>query len=348
MHGDEFNTITSPARNLLQEMGYFTIPSHPNTQAEVRLDMPAFERPDILGWKEGSFPFDFVAVESKDNIAGAIAQALVYQTLVPSVYIASDEDSSIFDLGLRKLGIGRILVHQEKATVVLHPNAPAVYDENKTGQVNQIACAFTAYHEFAAGNLGMSKRNIRDAVTYGVNLKGEEGLKQVPRQIWISDRPAGDGIQWSLVVRFDEQRIDFGLNIESCHALIKHLGWRTESQMTDLLKMIIAEMPKGSRIGFHRRCPLSCEKFKRGMKHDYYSEYHEPSMEIQDIEKDELEFMSKKVQNDRYIEFSVWARLPYDPTSLATLDPIDLFNTMNDAKVGCLDKIMDELGRSKA
>ncbi|RLI78863.1 hypothetical protein DRP07_10630, partial [Archaeoglobales archaeon] len=83
---DEFSEITKPLIEMLWEEGYFTVPLPERGKKEFKLDMPAFERFDIVAMKWEDEELDVKAVECKFQVRDGIPQAITYQLCIPDVY----------------------------------------------------------------------------------------------------------------------------------------------------------------------------------------------------------------------------------------------------------------------
>jgi hypothetical protein len=129
MSRNEFQEITVPALRKLNKDDFVTMPLPGGRKAEIKVNMHAFERFDIVGFRWKDKKMDTFAVESKIVPEEAIPQALIYQTYIPEVYIASNQSLS---QGARELlkwyGIGFMRLDGDELTTEIESKPSPLFN----------------------------------------------------------------------------------------------------------------------------------------------------------------------------------------------------------------------------
>lgn len=340
---EEFALVSRPIIRSFWDQGYFTMPMPGDVQTEFKLDLPAFERLDIIAMKWNDEDLDVIAVESKMRKGSAeqkakaleaVPQARTYQLCIPEVYIASNErleDFKAKDLrDFERYGIGLISVDSGSVKCLVSPRKSRLFNRIffETEVVPRVKVAL-GFCDFLTEVQGWDRERILREMTYGITRE--------PDQLWLSDREASSGIQWSTVL--DERSLRFGVNIENSTILANAIKGKPDDEIRSILKEI-RTFPSNARLCFHRRCPLD-KSFVRGSRHTAYPGFDEgkPAYEITDSE---IEFIIKTLREDTLPEFAIWFDIcQYD--ELLLWQRREIWSKMREFKATYLDGLYKRL-----
>ncbi|MCD6458125.1 MAG: hypothetical protein J7K82_04670, partial [Thermoproteales archaeon] len=270
---------------------------------EFRLDMPAFERFDVVAarWDgEGLDDVDVKVVECKLEPGAAIPQARTYQLCVPSVYIASNRElDGQLAKKLDRYGIGYIEVSKGSARVVLEARRSSLFSVNfYRSEVLPRVVTLLLFYDFVTKLLGMPRSEVPRKADY--SLKRD--------YLWISHVKASEDVQWSMVYDAGRGIMRLGLNVESTNVVRKCFHGRSLEEVRQFFEWLRDFLPRNFILTFENRCP-ECPrvKFKPGMQHGPFKELGWRSKPLLDLSNGELDFIAEKILSYEYVEFGVWA-----------------------------------------
>jgi len=296
---DEFLEVTKPLVKMLWGEGYFTVPLPERGKKEFKLDMPAFERFDIVAMKWEGEELDVKGIECKIRAGDGIPQARTYQLCMPDVYIASKEeiDEKLAEK-LNQYGIGYVQVSESSIKIALEPRRSPFFNRRfYEGEMLPRLITILSFHDFMIECLGMDREEILRKADLGVQKE----------HLWISNVKASDDVQWSSV--WLDGTIRFGVNIEGAEVVRRTFHKRSEKEVKSFFDKL-KKLPENFIVRFEDRCP-GCpeEKLKPGMQHGPFKELKWHEKWIKELSEDDLNFMAEKIQKYEYIEFGVWAEI---------------------------------------
>jgi hypothetical protein len=187
--------------------------------------------------------------------------------------------------------------------------------------------------------LGVKNEQIQSDLTYGTSMLSDGCTEEGPiNQLWLSNRKASEGIQWSLVL--EGEKVRFGLNIENKPIQKKIFGAMTPDEVASMLRRIKDSGVPGMSLGFHRRHEDG-KKFIKGCKHQAY-EWYDENRSSSTITDGEIEKMVEVIVAEETIEFSVWINIG-TTTEIGVLTPRHLSDKLGQLTKGLLGSLWNDL-----
>jgi len=337
MVSEEFEKVTKPLINFFWNEGYFTIPLPGAGLKEFRLDMPAFERFDIViaRWDgEGVDDIDVGVVECKLKPDEGVPQARTYQLCVPKVYVASNRkaDNKLAEK-LNRYGLGYIEVSNGSPRIVLEPRRSMLFNANfYRSEVLPRVVTLLLFHDFMIEFLGMSRDKILEKVDYSLQKD----------YLWISHVRATESVQWTAAYEYEAEKgvMRFGLNIESTNAVKTCFHGRSLEEARRLLYWLREFLPGNFILRFDNRCPEYPKvKFKPGMRHKPFKDLGWSSRQLLEVSDEDLDFIAEKVRIYPYVEFGLWIKI-FTAEELFSWTRRDLLKRMKYYKEKYLDEVV--------
>ena len=334
----EFEMITEPLIESFWNDGYFTIPLPGAGMKEFKLDMPAFERFDLVAmrWDKSREldDIDVRVVECKLRPSEAISQARTYQLCAPDVYIASNKalDNRLMSR-LDRYGIGYIMVSEGIVRTVLESRRSSLFNINfYRSEMLPRVVTLLLFNDFITGILGVSRDEVKN-VDYGFKKN----------YLWISNISASKGVQWSMVYDADKGLMRFGLNLESVNVVKNVFHGKSRREVKSFFKWIKELLPGNFLIKFENRCPRCPQgKLMPGMKHEAFKELGWSMKPLAMLTKEELNFIADKIRVYDYVELGLWAII-FKQEELLSWTKTSLLDKAREYKEKYFDKIFEKL-----
>ena len=299
---DEFSEITKPLIKEMWEEGYFTIPLPGKGKKEFRLDMPAFERFDVIAMKWDGEELKVNGIECKIRAKDAIPQARTYQLCIPDVYIASREKiSKELAEKLNQYGIGYIEVSKDTIKTVLESRRSFLF--NKRFYENEVLPRLTTiliFYDYMEKCLGIDREKILEKIDLGIQRE----------YLWISNIRASDNVQWSMTYNGSTKTMRFGINLESVKVIRKTFHNKSREEVLTFFKKLKKQLPGNFIIKFENRCPGYPERrMFPGISHQPFNELGVSQKRVLELSENDINFMAEKIRSYEYIEFGIWIEI---------------------------------------
>jgi hypothetical protein len=333
---NEFKCVTKPLIEYLWNKDYFVVPlPREKERKEFELDIPAFKKFDIVAMKWSEIGVEVKAIESKMKVYEAIPQARVYQLCMPNVYIASTEKNIDEKLlkSLNDYGIGYIVVSKSgKSITQIEARTSQFFNKSYyESEVLLRVIAILGFYDFMNKNLHMERREILGSIDLGFRVE----------YVWISDRSAEEGIQWSS--GGSGEGISFGINLESVNAIKNAFFGKKEEDIINLFNNKIKNLPKNFRVIFERRCEEG-ERYMPGKKHVPFNELGWKEKKVSELNDKDIKFMIKEVRRNEYIHFGIYVDI-CRKEEIRSLDRNSILGKIKRFKEEYFDSLYNELKR---
>ncbi|MEM2251246.1 MAG: hypothetical protein QW704_03000 [Candidatus Hadarchaeales archaeon] len=333
---DEFTEITRPLVDALWKQGYFTIPLPRGKRKEFKLDLPAFERFDVVAFRWEDEEPEIIAVESKKDPEKGVPQARTYQLCIPKVYVASRNKPKDYQ-EFFKHGVGLILVQDSQPRIEIEARTSFLFNrEFYRRSVLPMIKTIQAFYEFMYEILLLKyppkerREKILNQIDFGVRID----------YLWVSDRKSTAGIQWSVVC--GEEMIRFGVNLESVKATTDAFGNKNKDEVEEIFDYIRKDLPKDFILHFEQRGKPE-KRFYPGQPHEPFPELGKNRFTLSELTGENFEFMIREVMRNRLLEFGVWGILARGE-EIFSISKNELYQKMKEIKRKYLEQLYERLG----
>ncbi|MFE3846218.1 hypothetical protein ACFL1L_05115, partial [Thermoplasmatota archaeon] len=247
-----------------------------------------------MKWDENKIKIK--AIESKFEANKGLPQARTYQLCIPDVYVAAKDkklEENLFQK-YESYGVGYISVPKSnsKPKILIEPRKSRFFNwKFYEDEVYPRIYTFLAFYDFMDKCLKNNREEILKNICFGI-LVGKSDY------VWVSDKPADRGIQWSLYYMNNKYR--FGLNLESVYPIRQSFNNKDVKELKRIMKEV-SKLPKNFIIIFDRRCEVGT-KFKPGLEHVPFEEFGGHEKRIRDMKQKDYDFIIEKTREDELVE----------------------------------------------